>query len=650
MTSHDYAQIIHGIQNGSISPDIVKAYPANADIIKAAYAADSASIQYAELSVLNELGLQNQLELNDVLRIFSRELPSEEEKERLKEEFELNLTAKNWQKVAEICNKFWFEKPVEISIENTIKTLRDNKAFNDIRDLEQAYHQLQQPMDDELIQGPLPKTPETMEFEAFFRKILADSLDNLDFEKQIIDGDCFFIFVDGTRFNWTKMRPNIDFENINLNEEDLINFHRYLLETGEIELSTLKKGQSIEEISTVEKEYQKLVYTDPKTGKSLSEPDPPLSMAEMHAINIYTGTLYSTINGVMRNQTNLFDIKSAPDTYARAGIVYSGVIANALRKMPLISVKQCYRGLEFSNESSDLKTLIQAASHKSVVNLEGFISTSVAKTGAFDDKSVFFTFEDEHGVRGFPVYQLSKPETFQEKEVLIPPSQIQVTHYKYDEASGQHRFKARLVSDPTLKHSSEELKALEFVTNPELILFWLQDSKISPHDAILRFPDDINIILASSRKDPTILSQYSPAMLVELLAQENEPVNHNAIKKQLIANCLSEKILVIPDENRRVKEASKHSIDNFKPVLLKKIINNQSGTGLEIGTIRNDSFIEKLRAYRGEDVFLSTVRDKINQEQEQKNQMTHRYRAKMTVIQEKDMLTASNQHLKGLSV
>lgn len=428
-------ELIDFINSGVVDPnEAAQQYSNNEAVITAAYKKNPFSLKHADLYVINKLGGAQVVTVNDVLTVFSMSMPTDNEIKQNKTQFDSEMVNKNWVKITEICNKFWFEKPAEANIEDISKQLIQNKQWDDLYQLGQAYKK----EDYKLIYGPLVKSPETTQLEQLARKMMNQG----NFNIQNMGGDDYFVFLDGTQFNWTKIQANADWQHVVLEQSDFDSYQKFIDSADTHARSTLE--------ANLEDTYRIALYTDPKNQKLLDMPDNPINFQEMQALNLYTGVYYdyAKMNGLMRNDKNDFDYNTESPKMVRSVLVHSVMAASGLRRAPMTSVTESYRRM---NDVSNLikQEYIEAAAKKGVVELKGFLSSSIEKNFVqYKNRPIVFIFEHLRGMYLAPISQ--DPD---EKEYLIPPTQIQITDYKIDKKG--HQFKASLVDELRVKEKQK---------------------------------------------------------------------------------------------------------------------------------------------------------------------------------------------------
>ena len=508
-------EMIEAINEGRVSVDeIVKEYPSNPDIIKAAYDKSPESIQFADKEVIDQLGASGLIRKEDVLSIFSLSEPDQMQKEATATEFNMAKSLGNWEKVAKICQKFWFEKPSNATHAKVSQELMDKadgaygaqKAdyMKSLYDFESHFKS----EDYVLTAGPLQKKPETYQLEELMRKLLK----NPDFKQESkADGD-YFVFSDGTEFNWTKIRENADMQHIQLNEQDMEAYKRFESSYGNpySAQSNLNRSE--------EKSYRDKLYQEyDQAGRT--RPDPPISFQEMQAINIYTGGYYTEMNGLMRDEKSKFDYRTSSPADIRPALIHSVMCASALRKIPETNIQTSYRGAKLGTKQEQ-RERVEAAAKNGVVELSGFVSTSANENAAFGHKPVIFKFQNLRGAYVEPITKVPG-----EYEFLIPKTQIQVTSYQ--KKGGKQHFEATLVSDlayaekdgfkpssiSLTKANTELLKH----ASPKVIADLVGREKIAPSKAIHIFPKNEAVILASYRQNPDSILHADKAVKGRLI-------------------------------------------------------------------------------------------------------------------------------------
>jgi len=502
--------VIRLMRNHSIDPSIVvRNYPKNIIIIEAAFNLDPSSIKHADIEAINKLAEKNVIKIDDILKIFSHKMPTSQELLTIEDEFNAALTGKNWATVANICSKFWFEKPKGATNEKILETLKQSPHSKDLYKFGQFIN-----FDDyKLTYGPLPKSPETYELEKLTRKMM----ENENFFIENINGDNYFKFTDGTEYNWTKIRANCDLQHIDLVQSDFDLFRKFM----KIPRVNYYNPSNLSEWKTylyLLKLYQGRI------------PESPMNFAEMMAINAYTGSSFMNMNELMYGKMN-FAFISKDDI--RQSLVLAVMCASGLRKMPMTEIKTSYRGASFPNKDFENEH-IEAFLKKGVIKLSGFVSSSIEASHAMPTQPVHYTF---HNLRGAYIAAISKFPS--EKEYLIPPTQIQIL--SYNSINNKHNFESTLVSElgpgNTEQFESKLIKDLNFLSkiNPETIITLIENGILQPQIALEGLPSQQKVALACFKKDQTTtLLLASPIIIKELLYNEHVSFDHNALASVLL--------------------------------------------------------------------------------------------------------------------
>ncbi len=393
--------------------------------IIAAYQTNPLSLLDLDREVINQLGSQGIIPLDVALVVFGKSIATDDDKLLMEHQLNEAITVDDWATVAAICSKLWFEKPESANKELIAARLAQDRRWSALYEFEKAL----KPKEYVLTAGPVQKTPETIQLEELARKLMQSG----DFIFKKMGNEYYFVFTDGTQFNWTQIQANIDLQNIELNETDFALYQRFM-EFGTSELKSLYEPLEY---------YRELLYRDPATGKNLPRPDPQMMLEEMQAINIYTRAFCNTINGLMTNDLTKFNYNNTLPKILRSAVVHSVMAASGLRKGPIVTVENSYRYASISSEHQ-LQEYIKAAAQKGVIRLNGLVSSTVdpssLQTSDLSKRPIFFTFKNLRGVYVAPISMM--PE---EREFLIPDSKVQLTGYEF--FKGQHRFSATLVSD-----------------------------------------------------------------------------------------------------------------------------------------------------------------------------------------------------------
>ena len=508
------------IHSRAIDPcEAVKQCNKNLTIIKAAYDMDPTSIKHADRDAINHLGVRGQIQESDVLQAFSKQSPPYGTLFLNRERFSAAMANKDWPRVIEICSQFWFEIPAQATIEKVAEQLMENINTSNLSGKDKSWvdlYEFQKALkteDYKVTYGPLNKSPETTQLEELYRKFIKEEL----FDIRTIAGDDYFIFSDGTKFNWTKIRANAELQHIELAQPDFDAYKAYNLSSNHYQEAKSSLDEDREDT------YRTKLYTDPVSGKPLYRPDPPISFEEMQAINIYTGGFYTAMNGLMRDERHRFDYRTANHDYIRAALIHSVMAASGLSKVPMTNIQTGYRGTDYDDAAQQQR--IATVAKQGIIKIDGFISTSIERDAAFIHKPVIYTVTQLRGAYIAPISKIKN-----EKEYLIPQTQIQLTNYAFKD--GKHLFDGHLVSelgtDKKTDFEPVHIKlnniALRYA-NPLQVIALINTGEISPKLAIEHCPDNKDIILAALQKDPDILTeaiikQIATTIWVELINEK----------------------------------------------------------------------------------------------------------------------------------
>ncbi len=267
-----------------------------------------------------------------------------------------------------------------------------------------------------LVQGPLPKSVFTIQLEKIASRLLASETPEI----KMVGEDIFLLFNNGNEiYNLSDIIANANFEHIYLQEDSHRQYSEFMKTMKDCDI---KSGD----------DFTRRIHGSPH--KAVYE---KLSLAEAQAINYYTytnaGTTalggYRLINNLLRNlpSQNIEDIKM--------GIIHAVMLGSALGKLgtlshPISDVTLAER--YFNDYGQDLKS---HALYRGVASLTGFVSTTsdTSKTKPAKEKFILADRMKSKmnfvGLKGFPIQPLSTHGE-NEEEILMPPTQIQVSHYK----------------------------------------------------------------------------------------------------------------------------------------------------------------------------------------------------------------------------
>jgi hypothetical protein len=427
------------IKRGFYNPyQAVKQHPKSREVVSAAYERDPFSIECANRELINELGAAQVIKQVHVAQIFSAHIPTQEELEEITKTFNKAKKEKNWPQIAAICKQFWFAKPKEAAVKTIESDLSNRNLWQDFHDFAQAFYT----EESLLTYGPLTKVPETYQLEQMARKMMIDA----DFKIELSDGEDYFVFADGTRFNWTRIQACADLQQVDLEKSDFALYSSFIDSDNAAASSSLDPSQ--------ENTYRQKLYANPnenlQNAVKLPEPDDAITFQEMQAIHIFTGTFYEKMNGLMRDERDRFDYtkgrtelsQSARDhtlTTLRSALVHSVMVASGLRKIPEVVIPQTYRGGKPGSIDVQ-KERVRTAAQKGLFEMQGFFSTSRKQTTAANfDRGLFYTVGNLRGVYVAPISAIPS-----EQEFLIPQAQFKVTNYLN---KSSHHMDISVVSD-----------------------------------------------------------------------------------------------------------------------------------------------------------------------------------------------------------
>lgn len=550
-----------------IDPDTaVKKYPMNEAIVKAAYHLKASSIKYADIHVINQLGQNGNIKVEDILEVFSKEMPTQNEINETDRLYSSAVSKKEWEKISKILNQFWFERP-NISKEKLEEMLVVNKQWEDLYQFQKAIHKEENYI---LTEGPLNKSEETRQLEEIVRRMMQYD----DFQIKSEGEEDYIIFDDDTRFNWSKIQKNANWQHIDFTEDDFENYKIFMEVSGQEESCDLERDK--------ESEYQKALYTDPITGKENIPQDESdvIKFEEMQAINLYTSSLYKEMNGLIRGDLDSFNYKKYNSESVRSVFTQCAMASSGLRKIPITTIPKSYRGEEMSrNEMQKNADRIEAVTTGRPIKATGFVSSTInAKDKKYTKLPILYTLTNLKGVYVEPI---TKSKELNEQEFLIP-SDTFMRIDKYEFKNGQHQFDCSLVSD--LKNEFEPF-VLECPT--EAMIEHIEKEDFPPWRAIALFPDHQEIVSAALSKDPKLLETLPIKTVVMLLkAEKISPIDaHNAFKNnpEIAAEIKTLCILDLLKHNiLMLKNASggKNDINTLGPIP-KKMILSAKQAGLE---------------------------------------------------------------------
>lgn len=437
--------VIQLINEGLINPHVIaKKYPENRAIIRAAFRRDPLSIQYAKVETINHLAAEEVITVEDVLTAFSKNRPTATELANTQAEFQEAKFRSNCKKLAFICNKFWFEKPADATIEQITTILKQKQDWESLY----LFGQATNPTLYQLTYGPLNKSPETLQLEQLARKMMQME----SFKKEYIDGNLYFIFDNHpTPFNWTNIREKADLQHIELADDDLLLYMDFITRLAPLggPISTLRESHT--------NTYQDKLYS----GANRIAGNKMISFAEMHAINLYSRESYVDMNQLMRSDKYV-DTK-APDRI-RLALILSVMCASGLRKLPCSDIKITFRGEAYRNTEDPMQQ-VEAAIKRGIFDFRGFVSSSLMPIEGFSSFPIQYKF---HHLRGAIISPIASNPM--EQEFLIPPTQVQIMDYK--KVKGQHKFSVSMVSELGSKDGPpfqpKLIKDLGFIMTPEI--------------------------------------------------------------------------------------------------------------------------------------------------------------------------------------
>jgi hypothetical protein len=441
-------ELITLLKRGLYDPHLaVKQHPKSSAVVSAAYEMDPYCIEGANRELINELGVAQIIKQEHVAQIFSIHVPSPEELEEITNTFNKAKKEKNWPQVAAICKRFWFEKPPAASVKEVESELSRHNLWQEFHDFAQAFY-----TEESLLTfGPLTKVPETYQLEQMARKMMSEE----DFRIELRDGEDYFVFTDGTRFNWTRIQACADLQQVDLEKSDFALYKSFLDSDPSEARSKLDPSQ--------EDTYRRKLYTSPDEGLAkltdviVPNPDDAITFEEMQAINIFTSPFFEQMNGLMRDERDRFDYTKGRTEknqaelertlkIIRSAVVHSVMASSGLRKIPEVDIPQTYRGGKAGSIDVQ-RARVRTAAQKGLFEMQGFFSTSIdkAKAAGFDE-GLFYKVTHLRGAYIAPISAYP-----QEEEYLIPQAQFQVTSYQRMTKSSHH-MSLSVVSDLEFHH------------------------------------------------------------------------------------------------------------------------------------------------------------------------------------------------------
>ncbi len=331
-----------------------------------------------------------------------------------------------------------------------------------------------------LTEGPLPKSTYTYQLESITRALMMGA--DFTFTKENHQD---FIHINDDKYNWTDIINTANLDHIDLDRHDFKLYQKHL------ESSFLKSGLMKEH----EQYYLNALHEDYFIN-SRTLPEPLISFQEMQAINFYTTEFYKKMNQLMRGTLDL-SASQKPDI--KEAIIQSVMCASGLRKIPEVTIHEAYRGgKQLSQEEEE--EYIHAANEHGVIELTGFVSSSVRQDKSYSTKPVEFHFTHLKGIYVAPI-----SNTPEEDEFLIPPTQVQVTGYQFN--GDRYFIEGRIVSDLAkvkpegllLSPPPEAMKAIPFNDYPITSCDQLADALIdrSPEECWNLCESEIELITSA---------------------------------------------------------------------------------------------------------------------------------------------------------
>lgn len=348
--------------------------------------------------------------------------------------------------------------------------------------------------------GPLNKSEETRKFEQIMSSVMSDryqesakQYDQVRSDPKQVNGKGKYIDQ-----NTPTSDPNYEKKVTFSVENNQLWVELHDQNNEKVNMSELLKKVNFGHVSLPEtdlKKYEDLYENNQKMNgevlskedfkKRISETDltqqeylPKLSHAEMLAINSYSSSNYTEMNGLLRGT-------KIPNDPAKT-LIENAIASQGLNKVPDIELPVVTR----YQDEYGLDKMKDMANLGKVDEVPAFISTAFEGQKGFGTVQIIY-----ENVRGKSISALSQYP--HEQEYLIPPTtQIKFTGHKFE--NGKHTFtaegsnvlldqvynkeapiKARAEIDTKINEISEKFKNTREISNKELGQFMIDSAKIA---------------------------------------------------------------------------------------------------------------------------------------------------------------------------
>ncbi|WP_155823802.1 SidE phosphodiesterase domain-containing protein [Legionella shakespearei] len=272
--------------------------------------------------------------------------------------------------------------------------------------------------------GPLNLSEETREFLSLIHRIFSSDT----FTIQLYQGEIFLKFSDRI-FNLSALLAKAELSHLGTLDSE--KQQRYIEMLNNSNDKPIIGSRQITKIEDFEHCNRHMTYFK----------DHQFTFAELAALNLYTGeNIYKKVNALLRNQ--LSSLRKNPEAL-RVVIKHTAMLVSALNRAPQrresvirridifngpLIAQQCNSGVALNFSKLITQNHLFIAS--------GLNSTSTTGN-AMHDKQVEYHFKN---VVGLDISDLS--QNYQEKEFLMLPTQMAVTHYEFKQ--GKHIMTAAM--------------------------------------------------------------------------------------------------------------------------------------------------------------------------------------------------------------